>query len=69
MMMPIMDGSATIRVLRKIDPQVKVIAVSGLKDKSESARAFGNDVSAFLQKPYKAETLLRILREVLSAKQ
>lgn len=65
-MMPIMDGLATIRALRKIDPQVKIILVSGLKDKGESAEPLGYDVDAFLPKPYKAETLLRTLRKVLS---
>jgi CheY-like chemotaxis protein len=31
MMMPYMDGPATIRALRRLDPKVKIIATSGLK--------------------------------------
>jgi len=30
MLMPFMDGPSTIRVLRKMDPNVKIIAASGL---------------------------------------
>jgi PAS domain S-box-containing protein len=38
MMMPFMDGTATIRALRKIDPQVKIIASSGLTDSTKILR-------------------------------
>src|SRR6185369_692958 len=32
MMMPYLDGAATIRALQKIDPQVRIIASSGLSE-------------------------------------
>jgi len=66
MMMPYMDGKATIRALRKIDPGVKIISTSGLARREQPKEAVDLGVNAFLTKPYTAETLLRTLREVLS---
>ncbi|MCX9012389.1 MAG: ATP-binding protein [Candidatus Methanoperedens sp.] len=67
MMMPVMDGHASIRAIRKINPGVKIIAVSGLaeKDKLKNVAEYTN---AFLPKPYTAERLLKTIHEVLSAK-
>jgi two-component system cell cycle sensor histidine kinase/response regulator CckA len=67
MMMPVMDGQTSIRAIRKINPEVKIIAVSGLieKDKLEKAKALAN---AFLLKPYTAERLLRTIHEVINTK-
>jgi len=65
MAMPIMDGPASIRALYKIDPQVKVIAVSGLKESDKPQGVTGRDVCTFLLKPYAAETLLVTLQKVL----
>ncbi len=66
MMMPLMDGPATIRVLRKMNPAVRVIAVSGLAASDQATQAASLGVRHFLPKPYTAETLLRVLRETLS---
>ncbi|MCI0391130.1 MAG: PAS domain S-box protein [Acidobacteria bacterium] len=65
MVMPYMDGAATIRALRKLSPQLPIIASSGLSDlgKGEEARSLG--VQRFLPKPYTAEKLLWTLKEVL----
>lgn len=65
MMMPVMDGLTTIRTLRKIKPQVKIVAVSGLvsNDKLTQARRLG--VQTFLYKPYTTKELLKTLDEVL----
>jgi two-component system cell cycle sensor histidine kinase/response regulator CckA len=64
MVMPIMDGPVAIRTLYKIDPQVKVIAVSGITE-NDKLEVTGVDVCAFLAKPYTGETLLKTLHEVL----
>jgi hypothetical protein len=69
MMMPFMDGAATIRALRKIDPGVKIIATSGLATSGQAKEAAGLGVDAFLSKPYTAEALLGTLRNVLGAAQ
>ncbi len=65
MMMPVMDGAATIRALTKLNPAVKIIAASGLSAKGAEAEAAGAGVKVFLPKPYTAATLLRTLRDLL----
>jgi CheY-like chemotaxis protein len=65
MMMPIMDGAATIQVLTRINPSVRIIAASGLEVTENVARATSAGVKDFLPKPYTAETLLKRIREVL----
>jgi CheY-like chemotaxis protein len=66
MMMPIMDGAATIRALQKLEPSVRIIAVSGMMDEgaSDAARLA---VQATLSKPYTMETLLTTLSDVLGS--
>jgi two-component system cell cycle sensor histidine kinase/response regulator CckA len=69
MMMPYMDGLATIRALRKMSPQVRVIASSGLSENGKAAEAMGAGVKIFLSKPYTAEKLLKALADVLGEPQ
>jgi CheY-like chemotaxis protein len=59
MMMPVMDGPATIQALRRINPAIKIIAASGLNPDSRSAKATSAMVKHFLMKPYTAGGLLR----------
>lgn len=68
MMMPFMDGPATIRALRRIKPGVKIIASSGLADNSKAAEAANAGVKQFLAKPYTAEKLLKTIAEVIKEK-
>jgi PAS domain S-box-containing protein len=65
MMMPIMDGVATIHVLGCINPNVRIIAATGLELAENMAKANSAGVRDFLQKPYTAETLIRKVREVI----
>lgn len=66
MMMPVMGGQATIQVLQRLNPAVKVIAASGLSNDGSSARATAMGVKHFLPKPFTAQTILTALRQVLS---
>ncbi|KCZ70644.1 PAS domain S-box [Candidatus Methanoperedens nitroreducens] len=66
MAMPNMDGLASIRILRKINPKVKIIAASGLAEKEKLAKVVDINANAFLPKPYTAEKLLKTIHEVLS---
>jgi PAS domain S-box-containing protein len=62
MMMPVMDGLATIERLLEMNPRLPIIALSGY------ARGLGTSqgrVRQFLQKPYTAHALLEALNEVL----
>ncbi len=68
MMMPVMDGETSIREIRKINPRVRVIAVSGLAEKDKLAKIESTHAHAFLPKPYTAEILLKTIHEVLGMK-
>lgn len=65
MMMPVMDGATTIDLLQQINDQVKVVAISGMVSRSQTAAA--KTASRFLQKPYTAEELLSTMRQVCGA--
>ena len=64
MMMPTMDGSMAIRTLKAINPQVKIVAVSGLITGDKFSET-GLDINAFLSKPFSAKDLLIALNQVL----
>ncbi|GAB1540452.1 hypothetical protein NUACC21_31210 [Scytonema sp. NUACC21] len=65
MMLPSLDGLTAIRTLQKINPNVKVIASSGLMSNSKLVTAVGNGVNAFLPKPYTVKELLQALQTIL----
>jgi CheY-like chemotaxis protein len=64
-MMPVMDGTAAILALKKMNPDVKIIAASGLTTRGQIKTPSNYNVQAFLTKPYTAEKLLRALATVL----
>jgi PAS domain S-box-containing protein len=68
MMMPVMDGQTCIRALRKVNPDIQIIAVSGLAEKEKLAKVAVTHVKAFLPKPYTAKILLKTIHEVVNAK-
>lgn len=63
--MPYMDGVAEIRALRRISPQLKVIAASGLTTAEQTAEIETLNINAFLSKPYTAEKLLTTIAAIL----
>jgi PAS domain S-box-containing protein len=65
MMMPFMDGQAMIRAIRRINPQAKIIAASGLNVSEREIEASNAGVKTFLSKPYTAEKLLTTLDSLL----
>ena len=65
MMMPGLDGPATMRKILEINPKARIIAASGLKATGRVAEAVAEGARAFLQKPYTDEQLLWALAEIL----
>src|SRR5579883_1860605 len=65
MLMPNMDGLTAIRIIRSINPHLKIIATSGLSANEHQAIASGAD--QFLYKPYTATDLLTTLSEVIGS--
>ncbi len=66
MMMPNLDGPATIRELKSIDPQIRIIATSGIRSTGKLSEASEAGVNIFLPKPFTADTLLSALAEIIN---
>jgi hypothetical protein len=64
MVMPVMDGAATIRALRKLKPDLKIIASTGYTDDVRHDDLL-KEVNAVLKKPYTAGTLMKSITQVL----
>ena len=68
--MPTKDGIELLRDIRALDPQAKIVVISGGGSRNEllylkSAQQFG--VAATLAKPFKGDALLAVVRRVLEA--
>lgn len=65
--MPRFNGAETLQFLRKLCPQVKVLAVSGVSLK-ELPPEFREGAERFVPKPFSNDDLLKTLDEVLQEK-
>ncbi|MBD2353100.1 PAS domain S-box protein [Tolypothrix sp. FACHB-123] len=65
MMMPVMDGASTILMLQRMNPQVQIIAMSGLMSYESPAQKRNLGIREFLAKPFTAQVLLNTLQKVL----
>jgi hypothetical protein len=65
LVMPFMDGAATIRALRKMNPNAKIIAVSGLALRGDEPKDLDCEATRLMHKPYTSTHLLKILHDVL----
>ncbi|HEY3897080.1 MAG TPA: PAS domain S-box protein [Chthoniobacter sp.] len=64
--MPVMDGPATIHVLKRMNPAVRIIATSGRATQDQLSRLASLEVKHVLAKPYTAQELLIELKTILS---
>lgn len=64
--MPNMDGPALVGSLRALDPQIYIIAMSGLLNEEQITELQDLGVRNFLLKPFTAETLLKTLSAVIT---
>jgi PAS domain S-box-containing protein len=69
MMMPVMDGAATIKAIHRIAPEAKIVAMSGVAaahtSLMSSAPTVPSDVVNFLLKPFTLESLLLTVQDAL----
>jgi signal transduction histidine kinase len=63
MLMPVLDGPTTIRALRKLNPHVRIIGMSGYTRQRMNEAA----PDLLLQKPFRAADLLEAISSTLSA--
>lgn len=64
LMMPTVDGLTTIRALQKMNPNVLIVAMSGLRANGSIAQAASVGVQHFLAKPFTAQELLQVLHNL-----
>lgn len=64
-MMPFGDGRQLIRALRRAEPGLPVIAMSGLTSADAREQTIDGGASAFLGKPFTADELLAVLGQML----
>ena len=67
MLMPGMDGPSFVRVVRRIDPDVRVIGISGAGESITGDVIDSLALSTLLTKPFTGESLLYALHAVLQA--
>ncbi|MEW6593924.1 MAG: PAS domain S-box protein [Thermodesulfobacteriota bacterium] len=66
MAMPVMSGREAFLEMRRINPQVKVLLVSGFRKDHRVEEILALGVKGFLQKPYTLATLAAAMRDVLA---
>ncbi|MEH1817677.1 MAG: PAS domain S-box protein [Nostoc sp.] len=64
MMMPLMGGETTISTLQIINPQVQIIAISGLARSEALVQTMGTSIQGFLVKPFTANELLSLVQTI-----
>ncbi|HTM49745.1 MAG TPA: response regulator [Bryobacteraceae bacterium] len=65
--MPVMSGEETLRELRRIRPDVKILLSTGYDEAETAIRFEDSAVSAFVQKPYTAGELARKVKAALQS--
>lgn len=66
MMMPYMDGAATIQAIRKLDATVNIVVVSGLLSNEKTMEIAGLGVQGYVAKPFTTEKLLKLINDILN---
>lgn len=65
--MPKMNGCALVEQFNRVQPQAKVLYASGYTDDAIIRNGIARERAPFLEKPFRADTLTRKVREVLDA--
>lgn len=66
-MMPTMDGLATVALLRRGNPHAPIIAMSGLHSTEAVAQAEKVGFHSFLAKPFTTRELLQVLHQNIAS--
>jgi len=65
MTMPVMGGEETFRRLRAINPEARVVVSSGYNEVEAIRRFTSKGIAAFIQKPYTASKLARVIKQAV----
>jgi signal transduction histidine kinase/CheY-like chemotaxis protein len=63
--MPVLDGASAISLLKSINPELKIVGVSGLATDDTESCALQAGAQRFIPKPYSAEFLVQTLHAIL----
>lgn len=67
--LPKISGVEEYKILRQINPEVRVICASGFFEPHIKSELLKLGVKAFVQKPYESNEIARVVREVLNSAQ
>ena len=65
MNMPGMDGIETYENLKKMDPEIKALAISGFCDNDKVEKILSCGFHGFIQKPFESSKLLETLKSIV----
>jgi CheY-like chemotaxis protein len=65
LMMPFLDGAATIRAIRRLKPTVKVLAATGAIDSAKLSSLENGEAIPVVKKPFSQRTLLEAIHKAL----
>ncbi|MFO0948815.1 MAG: response regulator [Planctomycetota bacterium] len=63
--MPRMGGVEAFRELRRIRPDVRTVLMSGYNEEEVANQFLGKGLAGFLQKPFRATELIRVIRQAI----
>jgi two-component system, cell cycle sensor histidine kinase and response regulator CckA len=64
--MPQMGGHELAETLRGLQPGIKILLMSGYRDKQQDVNESGSRDHAFIEKPFTPEALLHKIRDVVA---
>jgi PAS domain S-box-containing protein len=64
LMMPLLDSVTITRTLRKLNPEVQIIAMSGLSTNESVTKVMNEGVQTFIAKPFTAQEILLPLSQI-----
>jgi DNA-binding NtrC family response regulator len=67
--MPGMTGSELLREIRKIDPAIPVVMISGFLDRQDFIQVISEGVFAIIDKPFSSERVLKVCRNAVDFSQ
>lgn len=67
MIMPGMSGAETFDALRNINPDIRIILVTGYSFDGQAKAVLEKGCNGFIQKPFRISDLAQIIRNVLTA--
>lgn len=68
MRVPDMDGLEVVAELKKMDPTIQCIMLSGFGDKENAAEAIKKGAYAYISKPFKVNEVMEAINKALAAK-